>query len=115
MIDYELATYAAGVLSNFLSGITVYFSIITAYVITDFVAGERLSRLQLSIVNLCFTIAAGIIGPLSVLMFSRFNELVLRLQDFEGTPSVNFTAAIALLNVILYVGSLVFMFSTRKR
>ena len=114
MIDYDLANYTSSVMSNFLSCISIYFSIVTAYVIAAFAAGDKLSKLQLLIVNVSFTIAAGIIGLLSVLSFNRFVELGQRLQDADGTPLVDFTYSLAVLIVVLYLGSLVFMYSVRK-
>lgn len=115
MIDHELADYASSVMSNFLSGITIYFSIVIAFVLAAFVAGDRLSKLQLVIVNVSFTIAAGIMGALSILSFNRFFELAQRLQDSEGTPLLNFTYILAILIIILYLGCLAFMWSVRKK
>lgn len=114
-MDYDLADYTSSVMGNFLSCITIYFSIVTAYVIAAFAAGGKLSGLQLFIVNSSFTIAAGVIGPLTVLSFSRFVELARRLQDADNTPLIDFSYALALLVLILYIGSLVFMYSVRKK
>ena len=114
MVDYELAEYASAVMGNFLSAIAIYFSIVTAYVIAAFVAGSRLTKLQLIIVNVSFTIAAGTIGSLSVLVFSRFYELAQRLQDSDGTVLVDFSYPLGVLVAIVYLGSLVFMWSVRR-
>lgn len=114
MIDYDLANYTSSVMGNFLSCITIYFSIVTAYVVAAFAAGAKLTKLQLVIVNLSFSIAAAIMGLLTVLSFNRFIELGQRLQDTEGTPLIDFTYALAFLVLILYLGSLVFMYSVRK-
>ena len=61
MTEYEVADIAASVLANFLTSLTVFLSIVSAYVISAFVAGQRLTKIQLSIVNLCFLVAVG--GP----------------------------------------------------
>ena len=114
MIDYELSSYVSSILSNFLSAITIYFSIVTAYVIAAFVAGEKLSKLQLAIVNICFTIAAGIMGVLSVLIFSRFIEFGQKVQGSVETPLVDFTWPLGFLIIIVYMGCLVFMGSVRR-
>ena len=115
MIDYELANYASSVMGNFLSCITIYFSIVTAYVVAAFAAGKKLTKLQLIIVNTSFSIAAGTIGLLTVLVFNRFLELAQRLQDAERTPLFDFTYALAVLVLVLYLGSLVFMNSVRNK
>ena len=62
MSEYELAELAGLAMSNFLTTFTVFVSIVTAYVIAAFAAGQRLSKLQVSIVNSCFLIASGAIG-----------------------------------------------------
>jgi hypothetical protein len=64
MTGYELADYAASLMSNFLATITIYFSVLTAYVVTEFSMGARLARLQLSVINLSYIIARGIMGSL---------------------------------------------------
>ena len=56
MTEYEVADITASVLSNFLTALTVFLSIVSAYVISAFAAGNRLTRIQLSIVNLCFLV-----------------------------------------------------------
>lgn len=115
MIDYGLAEYGSSVMSNFLSAITIYFSIATAYVIAAFVAGSRLTRLQLAIVNIGFTIAAGTMGTLSVLLFLRFFEIASQVQKTgAATPIVNFSIPIGILVAIVFCGCLVFMWSIRR-
>ncbi|MEH6603948.1 MAG: hypothetical protein V7711_00060 [Pseudomonadales bacterium] len=115
MIDYGLAEYATSVQGNFLSAITIYFSIAAAYVTAAFVAGSRLTRLQLTIVNIGFTIAAGTMGALSVLLFSRFFELAGRNQETGAeTPLVDFTIPLGVLVIIVFLGCVVFMWSVRR-
>ena len=114
MIDYELAQYTSSVMGNFMSAVAIFFSIITAYVIAAFVAGSKLTSLQLAIVNTSFTIAAGIFGVLSVLIFSRFVELARRGQDDAGTPLIDFSYPLGILVTIVFLGSLVFMRSVRR-
>ena len=62
MTEYEIADLTASVLSNFLTSFTVFLSIVSAYVISAFAAGEKLTKIQLTIVNLCFLVAVGILG-----------------------------------------------------
>ncbi|MDG1906482.1 MAG: hypothetical protein P8I38_12735 [Arenicella sp.] len=110
MIDYALAEYATSVQGNFLSALTIYFSIATAYVVAAFVAGSKLTRLQLVIVNIGFTIAAGIMGTLSVLLFRRFIELAQQNHETgAATPLVDFSMPISVLVAIVFLGCLVFM------
>ena len=115
MTEYEIADYTAAIMSNFLSAITIYFSIITAYVIAAFIAGNRLSKLQISIVNCAFTIAVGTMGTLSYLLFNRFFEFAVRNQTPAETPLVDFGIPLGILIVTMYIRGLVFMWSTRRK
>lgn len=115
MIDYGLAEYATSVMGNFLSAITIYFSIATAYVVAAFAAGPRLTTLQLAIVNTGFTIAAGTMGTLSVLLWSRFFELAGQGQEIGAeTPLVDFSIPLGVLVIIVFLGCVVFMWSVRR-
>lgn len=117
MIDYGLAEIATSVQANFLSAITIYFSIATAYVIAAFVAGSKLTGLQLAIVNIGFTIAAGIMGTLTVLLFSRFIELAEQVEKSGGpkkTPLVDFSLPLSVLVIIVFLGCMLFMWSVRQ-
>lgn len=62
MTEHEITNLAASMMANFLTTFTIFVSIVTAYVITAFVAGRRLSAYQLSIVNACFVMSALVIG-----------------------------------------------------
>ena len=75
MTEYEVADITASVLSNFLTALTVFLSIVSAYVISAFAAGNRLTRVQLPIVNLCFLVSVGILGFLVVSLYQRFFAL----------------------------------------
>jgi hypothetical protein len=115
MTEYEIADYTSSVMGNFLSALTIYFSIATTYVIAAFSAGKRLSSFQVAVVNVGFTIAAGIMGMLSVLIFDRFFQLAIRNQGAAETDAslVDFTYPLALLVLIIYVGCLAFMWTIR--
>ncbi len=116
MTEYEIADYATSVMSNFLSAITIYFSVVTAYVVAAYTTGERLSKLQLSIVNITFTIASGIMGLLSFLLCSRFYELVNQSGHIRGdTPIVDFSIPLGILVSIVFLGSIIFMWSVRRK
>ena len=116
MTEYELADYATSVMNNFLSAIAIYFSVVTAYVVAAYTAGDRLSKLQLTIVNGTFAIAAGIMGLLSFLLFSRFYELVSQAGHSRGeTPLVDFRIPFGVLLTIVFLGCLLFMWTVRKK
>jgi hypothetical protein len=114
MTEYELADYASSIMGNFLTALTVYFSVVTAYVVAAFAAGSRLTRIQLLIVNTCFTVAAGVTGLLAVVIFYRFFAFATLAPNPDGTGPVDFTAPLAILVAGLYVGCLVFMWDVRR-
>ena len=115
MTEYEIADIAASVLANFLTSLTVFLSIVSAYVISAFVAGQRLSKIQLSIVNLCFLVSAEILGYLVISLFRRFFGLVQSIELERGLiGEVDFTWPLFALLLIIVLGSLIFMWSVRS-
>ena len=114
MTEYELADYTSSIMGNFLTALTVYFSVITAYVVAAFAAGARLTKIQLTIVNTCFTVAAGVTGVLTVLIFRRFFAFAIQVSNPQGTDPVDFTMPLAILITGLFVGCLIFMWDVRR-
>jgi len=118
MSEYELADLAASTMSNFPTSFTIFVSIVTAYVIAAFVAGERLSKIQVAIVNACFLIAGGAIGLLSVMAFQVFLRRVRAMRELadavaSGGIVLDFTWPVTTLYVVLVCGSLAFMWNVR--
>lgn len=116
MSEYELAELTTGAMGNFLASFTIFVSIVTAYIITAFAAGQRLSRVQASVLNACFLIACGSMGLLSVLIFQVFLRRVQALNSMNESivgPVVDFTWFVAILYLMLTVGSFIFMWNVR--
>ena len=114
MTEYEIADIAASVLGNFLTSLTVFLSIVSAYVISAFAVGERLSGVQLFIVNACFLIATAILGFFVVALFRRFFELVQSIDVAKGIiGDIDFTWALCVLLLAIILGSLFFMWNVR--
>lgn len=115
MTEYEVADIAASVLANFLTALTVFLSVVSAYVISAFVAGQRLTKTQLSIINLCFFVAVGILGYLVISLFRRFFGLVQSVEIERGLiGEIDFTWPLCVLLVAMVVGSLIFMWNVRS-
>ena len=116
MTEYEVADIAAAVMANFLTSLTVFLSIVSAYVIAAFVAGERLSKIQLSIINLCFVVSAAILGYLVVSLYRRFFALAQSINVDRGPiGDVNFTWPLSVLLVAIVFGCFIFMWNVRNR
>jgi len=112
MSEYELADLTSGAMSNSLTSFTIFLSIVTAYVITAFAAGARLSKIQASVINTCFLIASGSMGLLSVLIFRVFLRRASSLGSVSATDEgtvVDFTWLVATLYLTLTCGSLFFI------
>ena len=45
MTEYELLDYTASLMANFQTTLALYFTIVTAYVVAAFIAGDRLTQL----------------------------------------------------------------------
>ncbi len=119
MSEYELADLAGVAMSNFLTSFTVFVSIVTAYVVAAFAAGKRLSKFQVSIVNVCFLMASGAMGLLSLLIFQVFLRRAQALTADSGASlgspiTVDFTWVLVTLYLVLIGGSLLFMRSVRR-
>jgi hypothetical protein len=113
--EYELLDYIASLMANFQTALALYFTIVTAYVVAAFVAGDRLTWLQLFIVNACFVIAAGIVGSLTVLIFARFFSYATQAQVPDGAPLIDFRWPLGLLVFAVSIGCLIFMWSIRSK
>ncbi len=115
MNEIELHGYAAALMGNFLSAMTIYFSVVTAYVVAAFTAGSRLTRVQLHILNLCYSIAALIFGVLSIAIFSRFFEIATRATDStDNVVPVDFRVPLTVLIIVVFAGSHAFMWTVRR-
>jgi hypothetical protein len=115
MTEYEVADLTAAVLSNFLTALTVFLSIVSAYVISAFIAGERLTKLQLSIVNSCFLVSVGILGFLAVSLYRRFYALAQLISMEQGSiAAIDFTWPLFTLLLAIVFGCFGFMWNVRS-
>jgi len=117
MTQYEITSLGASIMANFLATFTIFLTIVTAYVITAFVAGPRLTVYQLSIVNACFVTSSLVIGFLSITIYQRATSLVTQTWELTETtaPPIDVSSVLLLLYVGLLVGSFLFMSSVRRR
>ena len=114
MSEYELLDYTATLMGNFQSALALYFTIVTAYVVAAFAAGDRLTRLQLHVVNACFFIASGIVGSLAVFIFARFYSFASQAAVPDRTLLIDYRWPLGILVLAVFSGCLIFMWSIRK-
>lgn len=62
MTEYELVDVTATYSSNFAVIFTVYLTLVSGYLVSAFVAGTKLSSVQVSILNVGFIISAGLLA-----------------------------------------------------
>jgi hypothetical protein len=114
MTEYEVAKLAAAVLANFLMAFTVFLSIVSAYVLSAFAAGDRLTRIQLSIVNACFLASVGIFGFLILSLYRRFFALAESIEVEKGwIAAMDFSWPLGGLLTAIIIGCFVFMWNAR--
>ncbi len=84
-------------------------------IVAAFIAGARLTKIQLLIVNTGFVITAGIVDYLVVAIFDRFFSFAVRANVPAGSASpVDFTIPLGILVTTIFAGCLVFMWSVRR-
>jgi hypothetical protein len=114
MTEYEIATLAAAVLSNFLTAFTVFLSVVSAYVLSAFAAGDKFTRIQLSVINLCFLAAVVIVGYLVVSLYRRFFALAQSIHVEQGwIAAIDLSLPLSLLLVAIVGGCVIFMWNVR--
>jgi hypothetical protein len=87
---------------------------VSAYVISAFGAGKRLTKIQLLIVNLCFLVSVGILGFLVVSLFRRFFALAQSIHVERGyVGAVDFTWPLSALLIAIVLGCFIFMWNVR--
>jgi hypothetical protein len=115
MTEYEVASLASSVLSNFLTSLTVFLSIVSAYVISAFTGGKRLTKTQLLIVNPCFLVSVGILGFLVISLYRRFYALAQSIDVERGSiATIDFSWPLSALLMAIVFGCIVFMWNVRR-
>jgi len=118
MTEYEIADLTTSVMGNYLTAFSVFITLISAYVIAAFVAGVRLSRAQVTFVNLCFITLTTVTSLVCATMLARALTLNLMspLADLGGLPlgpRYAFSTT-GVMNASIIVGCVWFMGRVRK-
>ena len=114
MTEYEVAKLAAAVLANFLMAFTVFLSIVSAYVLSAFAAGDRFTRIQLLIINSCFLASVGIFGFLILSLYRRFFALAESIALERGwIAAIDFSWPLGALLAAIVFGCFAFMWNVR--
>ena len=118
MTEYELADNAMSYLGTALTAFGMYITVLSGYVIAAFVAGTRLNRAQVWIVNVLFFFTAIAFTMVTVTCYVRTNEYANRLLELDPNRASYFSEfAAVMVGVIQILGitaGLYFMWSTRQ-
>ena len=119
MTEYEMTDIIMSRFSNMTEQASLYFALVSGYLITAFLIGERLTRLQVTLINSLF-----ILWTLGILM--GYNTSVAAVVDLDTairqlqSPSVGSnlgnSASAHIFSVVQAMGiiaSLIFMWSIR--
>jgi hypothetical protein len=117
MTEYEYADVIATYSSNAGAFLAVYLTVVTGYLITAFMAGSRLSSLQVTILSIGFIVAAGVLTYATYgagMTQVYYTQMLLDLA--EGSPQAATSAVIKTLGSLMLGGllsSLFFMWNVR--
>ena len=117
MTEYELVDNALTYYNSAMAAFAMYITVLSGYVIAAFVAGERLNRAQVSIVNALFVCITVFLTIGTVACYSRTSEYAIRLLEFDPNRAARFNEFvpmyIGVIQILGIVSCLYFMWSSR--
>jgi hypothetical protein len=117
MTEYELVDNAMTYFNAARTAFGMYITVVSGYVIAAFVAGKRLNRAQVWIVNLLFFCTASLFTLGTVACYARTNEYANRLLELDPNRTSYFTESAAIgvgvLQILGIAACLYFMWSVR--
>jgi hypothetical protein len=117
MTEYEILDVIVSRFSSMTEQASLYFALVSGYLIMAYLVGSRLSRLQVSVINgLYFVWIFGIIGGYTTTV-GAVVDLESALLDLERTSTrvsnTVYAYSFAVVQVAGLLASLVFMWSVR--
>ena len=119
MTPYEYGDLAQSAFGNANSTFALMLSVVSAYLIVAYTVGDKLTRMQLIVLNLLFVFTALFIAFL-VTSFATTGVRLAMLANPELTRADFFTAkpwtvaAVAAINILGVCSALFFMFDKRR-
>ena len=120
MNEYEMSDLILSRYANIAEQASLYFALVSGYVIMAFIIGKRLSRLQIFVINSLFIMwTAGILMGYNTSVEAVF-ELSAAIGELESPTVEDHTGSIAnfhmfsAIQLIGIVASLIFMWSVRR-
>ena len=118
MTEYEITDVIMSRFSSMTEQATLYFALVSGYLITAYVAGANLSRLQVWVINGLYIVwVIGIIGGYNTTV-DGVVELERTLQNLEGNSAKVsnsiYAYSFTVVQLVGLIASLVFMWSVRR-
>jgi hypothetical protein len=119
MSEYELSELSADYLNGAMGAISLYITVVTAYLVAAFSAGKRLNSSEYLIVTVLFVLSASFFIFGSVALLSRQLYIVEKLAAIESDATVFLSKTlimyIAAVEILGVFAGLKFMWSIRRR
>lgn len=106
MSEYELVESVGIYISNSIGSISVYLTIVSAYLVAAFIAGDRLTGRQVIIVNTLFIAGAGIFTYTTVGLLLRQRYFVIELAQLQSDTVLPGTAPLAPIIGLIQLGGI---------
>lgn len=120
MTEYEILDVIETINGNTITGTSVYFSVLTAYLLVAYVAGIKLTRYQVAFINCVFLFYNFIAAANIAEMVRTRMGLSHRLREMlEEAPPVSeevvtmILSIFILMRIMLVLGAIVFMWQVR--
>lgn len=117
MTEYEMLDASISYSSNAMNAMTLYFSAVTAYLVAAFMAGDRLDRTQIVVVNTLFIFVSafftyGTVGYLyrQLILVEKMRALSPQETFLIEPKQIIFIAAVMTLGIL---ASIYFMWKVR--
>ena len=116
---YEIGDLINSSSSNIIAGQAVFISIISGYLIVAYTVGKKLTKYQVSFINLVFVISniTGFIGLMAqsnlVWEYAELRASLNGGQEFNSAISESWRILFSGVRILLVVGALVFMWQVR--
>ena len=120
MTEYEIMDLAETINGNSITATGVYFSILTAYLLVAYFAGDKLTKYQVAFINLVF-IFYNLVAAINLFSMVRVRlDLSERLLEMSGEArlfsheaGIVIISVFVLMRLMLVLGALVFMWQVR--
>jgi hypothetical protein len=120
MTEYELLDALNGLISNTYAAQAFFVTIVSAYVVTAYTAGAKLSVFQVGFISLVFVVlSVSITLPFTDMQLELF-AYAAKLDEVRGysvggeNKPGSLVWTIAAIRILMVVGALVFMWSVRR-